>query len=279
MPTYRLTIEYDGSKFSGWQTQVEQRTVQGVLVRVLRELTSDDELMLQGAGRTDAGVHALGQVASLRCARRLAVDSLLARLERALPADLAVLDIRPVADGFHARHDAVARSYRYQITRRRSAFGKRATWWIGDPLDVERMRAAAALFVGRHDFSAFARPGHRAPSTIVVVDECGLWELGELILLRVVASHFLWGQVRRMVGALATVGRSAAEPGDVARWLDKTAPPPALAAPAAGLFLERVCYPGEPRTLPLPTPVGVPWPDRDAPPGAGAAHPPRRPRR
>ena len=171
MPTYRLTIEYDGSKFSGWQTQLKHRTVQGVLISALRELLGDDGLTLQGAGRTDAGVHALGQVASLRCARGFAVDHILNRLEHALPSDLAVLDIRPAAAGFHARHDAVARCYRYQITRRRSAFGKRATWWVDGALDVDRMRAAAGLFVGRHDYAAFARAGHKAPSTIVVVDD------------------------------------------------------------------------------------------------------------
>ena len=263
MPTYRLTIEYDGSKFSGWQTQLKHRTVQGVLISALRELLGDDGLTLQGAGRTDAGVHALGQVASLRCARGFAVDRILDRLEHALPSDLAVLDIRPAAAGFHARHDAVARCYRYQITRRRSAFGKRATWWVDDALDVDRMRAAAGLFVGRHDYAAFARAGHKAPSTIVVVDDCGLWEFGELVLLRIIASHFLWGQVRRMVGALVAVGRGAAAASDVPRWLDGSAPPPEPAAPGSGLFLERVHYPGEPRALPTPAPIGVPWLQRD----------------
>jgi tRNA pseudouridine38-40 synthase len=277
MPTYRLIIEYDGSKFSGWQTQLKHRTVQGVLISVFRELLGDQGLTLQGAGRTDAGVHALGQVASLRCARRFAVDRTLDRLERALPSDLAVLDIRPAADGFHARHDAVARCYRYQITRRRSAFGKRATWWLYGALDIERMRTAAGLFVGRHDFAAFARAGHAAPSTIVVVDECALWEFGELVLLRLVASHFLWGQVRRMVGALVAVGRGAADPSDVTRWLDGSAPPPEPAAPASGLFLERVLYPGESRTLPPPTPVGVPWPRPDGNRETGDAARPSRP--
>jgi tRNA pseudouridine38-40 synthase len=275
MPTYRLTIEYDGSKFSGWQTQLKQRTVQGVLISALRELLDDQGLTLQGAGRTDAGVHALGQVASLRCARRFAVDRILDRLERDLPSDLAVLDIRPAADGFHARHDAVARCYRYQITRRRSAFGKRATWWVDGALDVDRMRTAAGLFVGRHDYAAFARAGHKAPSTIVVVDECTLWELGELVLLRLVASHFLWGQVRRMVGALVAVGRGAAAPSDVPRWLDGSAPPPEPAAPGSGLFLERVHYPGEPRELPPPAPVGVPWLDREWGGGREGGDPPR----
>lgn len=259
MPTYRLTIEYDGSKFSGWQTQLRHRTVQGTLIAALGEILGDSRITLQGAGRTDAGVHALAQVASLRCRQPMDIPVVLGRLERVLSSDLAVLDIRPAPDRFHARHDAVARSYRYQISRRRSAFGKRVTWWVADPLDLERMRAAAVHFVGRHDYAAFARAGHTAPSTIVVVDECRLWEVGELVLLRIVASHFLWGQVRRMVGALVAVGRGAADPADVPRCLSGDTPPPEPAAPASGLFLEAVLYPGDPHELPPPVPVGVPW--------------------
>jgi tRNA pseudouridine38-40 synthase len=262
MPTYRVTIEYDGSKFSGWQTQLRHRTVQGVLVTTLRELLGDCELTLQGAGRTDAGVHALAQVASLRCARSFDVQRVMDRLARGLPSDLAVLDLRRAADSFHARHDAVGRSYRYQLIRRRSAFGKRFTWWVGRTLDLDRMREAAAQFVGRHDFAAFARSGHAAPSTIVVVEECRLWEIGDLVELRIVASHFLWGQVRRMVGALVAVGTGDAVPADVPRWLAGAAPPPVQAAPAAGLFLEAVFYRGDRRELGPPAPVGVPWPDR-----------------
>jgi tRNA pseudouridine38-40 synthase len=259
MPTYRLTIEYDGSKFSGWQVQLHHRTVQGLLVTALREILSDPRITVQGAGRTDAGVHALAQVASLKCARRFDIGLVMQRLERALPSDLAVVGIRPEAEAFHARHDAVARCYLYQLARRRSAFGKRATWWVAADLDLERMRRAAALFAGRHDYAAFARSGHQATSTIVVVDECRLFELGELVLVRLVASHFLWGQVRRMVGALVAVGAGAADPDDVRLWLAGTEAPPEPAAPASGLFLERVLYRGEPRQLPPPFPVGVPW--------------------
>ncbi len=273
MPSYRLTIEYDGSKFCGWQTQVRQRTVQGVLVDVLRGLLGDSRLTLQGAGRTDAGVHALAQVASLRCARSFAIGRVMEDLARALPSDLAVLDIRPAAESFHARHDAVARCYLYQVIRRRSAFGKRSTWWLGGDLDVKGMRSAAAHFAGRHDFAAFARSGHTAPSTIVVVEDCRLWEVGELVLIRILASHFLWGQVRRMVGALVAVGRGAAEPEDAPGWLTGSVPPPEPAAPSSGLFLEAVFYPGEPRELPPPAPIGVPWQTRVIGPGADGGQP------
>jgi tRNA pseudouridine38-40 synthase len=257
VPTYRLTIEYDGSKFAGWQVQASGRTVQGVLLETLRAATGEREIDLQGAGRTDAGVHALAQVASLRCRSTLEPPRVIAALERSLPADLAVLSLTPAPRSFHARHDAIARAYRYQLASRRSAFGKRVTWWVGD-LDVRRMREAAAGFVGRHDFAPFAKRAQDAESTLVEVEACEVAATGSLVLVRLVASHFLWAQVRRMVGALVTVGRGEARSSEVPRWLDGSVPPPPLAAPAAGLFLEAVRYPGEPWELPPLRPVGVP---------------------
>lgn len=258
MPTYRLLIEYDGTKFAGWQAQASGRTVQGVLLETLRALTGERGLDLQGAGRTDAGVHALGQVASLRCRQSPDAGKLLRDLERELPADLAVLDLRAAARGFHARHDAEGRAYRYQIATRRSAFGKRTSWWVADKLDVGTMIQAAAAFVGRHDFRAFARRAREAESTIVEVEACEIADSGGCVLVRMVASHFLWNQVRRMVGALVTVGRGDAKPSDVPHWLSGHAPAPLLAAPAAGLFLEAVRYPGAAWRLPLLEPIGLP---------------------
>ena len=258
MPTYRLLIEYDGSRFAGWQVQASGRTVQGVLLDVLRELTGEREIDLQGAGRTDAGVHALGQVASLRCPRRIHPAEALRALDRLLPQDLAVRRLDPAPPGFHARHDAVSRAYRYQVSTRRSAFGKRFTWWVPERLDPAAMQAAATLFVGRHDFAALAKRSAAAESTLVEVEGCTVAATGEVVLVRVVASHFLWNQVRRMVGALVEVGRGHAAPSDVEGWLAGTVPPPQLAAPAAGLFLEAVRYPGEPWRLATLEPVGVP---------------------
>ena len=260
MPTYRLDLEYDGSKFSGWQVQASGRTVQGVLLDTLRAVTGQHELDLQGAGRTDAGVHALGQVASLRVKRALEPQRLRGELERELPADLAVLDVRPAHPRFHARHDALARVYRYQITARRSAFGKRTTWWVPEPLDARAMSAAARAFEGRHDFRAFARRAGEAESTIVEVAACRVATLAEFTLVRIVGSHFLWNQVRRMVASLVAVGRGEASADDVPDWLDGRAAPPAGAAPAAGLFLEAVRYAGEAAELPPLVPVGPPLP-------------------
>src|SRR5512136_2624571 len=217
MPTYRLLIEYDGTKFAGWQVQAAGRTVQGVLLETLRRLTGEKGLDLQGAGRTDAGVHALGQVASLRCRRPVEPVRLTRDLERELPPDLAVLDVRQAPKGFHARHDALSRAYRYQIARRRSAFGKRTTWWVAGVLDVEAMARGAAEFVGRHDFRAFAKRAKEAESTIVEVEACEVAAAGEFVLLRMIASHFLWNQARRMVGTLVQIGRGGALPADVPR--------------------------------------------------------------
>jgi len=257
MPTYRLTLEYDGTKFLGWQVQPRGRTVQGTLLDALREALGERHIDLQGAGRTDAGVHALGQVASLRCPRALDPHGLAADLERRLPADLAVLEIAPAPRGFHARHDAVRRVYRYQLATRRSAFGKRFTWWVG-PLDARAMRHAAAAFVGRHDFATFAKRAVEAESTVVVVDSCEVAVAGDLVLCRIAASHFLWNQVRRMVGALVAVATGEAAAADVPRWLAGELAPPAQAAPAAGLFLEAVDY-QDARVPLLPlAPVGVP---------------------
>jgi tRNA pseudouridine38-40 synthase len=257
MPTYRLLIEYEGTKFAGWQVQATGRTVQGVLLATLRDLTGERDLDLQGAGRTDAGVHALGQVASLRCRRALAPDRLARLLEQRLPADLAVLEVRSAPRGFHARHDAEARAYRYQVATRRSAFGKRTTWWIPGGIAVEAMARGAAAFVGRHDFRAFTKRAGEAESTVVELSSCEVVAVGDCVLVRLVASHFLWNQVRRMVGALANIGRGEADAADVPLWLSGRATPPQLAAPAAGLFLEAVRYADEPWALPPLLPLGV----------------------
>jgi tRNA pseudouridine38-40 synthase len=258
VPAYRLLIEYEGTRFAGWQVQARGRTVQGVLLDALRHALGERDIDLQGAGRTDAGVHALGQVASLRCRRPFKPGRLLAQLERDLPSDLAVLAILPAPRDFHARHDANGRAYRYQIARRRSAFGKRTTWWVPERLDLAAMAESARRFVGRHDFAAFARRAQEAVSTVVEVERCELVATGDFVLVRVAASHFLWNQVRRMVGALVVVGRGEAAPSDVPAWLAGTAPAPPLAAPAAGLFLEAVRYPGEAWDLGPLAPVAIP---------------------
>ncbi len=258
MPTYRLLLEYDGTKFSGWQILPKGRTVQGVLLDALRHVTGERELSLFAAGRTDAGVHALGQVVSFRTRKALSTDRVLRELEAILPADVAVRDVRLSAPGFHARHDATGRAYRYQLALRRSAFGKRTTWWVGLPLDLEAMERASKLFLGRHDFKAFSKRSKEQKSTVVEVEQVLVVPRGSVVLIRVVASHFLWNQMRRMVAVLVSVGRGELQPQAIPDLLAERIPLPPLAAPAAGLFLEAVRYPGEPFRLPPLEPVGVP---------------------
>lgn len=250
MPRFKLLIEYAGTRYSGWQIQKNARTVQGEIDRAVREVSKRREFELYGAGRTDAGVHALAQVAHLELYTDLPPESLRRRLNDELPADIHIRAIDPAPHRFHARHDAVSRCYLYQISRRRTAFGKPFVWWIREPLDLDAMRTAAAAFVGMKNFAAFTDDDPAEKSTRVLVDAIAFVEAGSLILIRVQGSHFLWKMVRRMVGVLAAVGRGELKPSDAGRLLAEgnragARPPASLAAPAAGLFLEAVLYKGD----------------------------------
>jgi tRNA pseudouridine38-40 synthase len=247
VPRFKLTIEYAGTRYSGWQIQKNARTIQGEIDRAARTVTARKDFELYGAGRTDAGVHALAQVAHLDVATSLPAETLRRRLNDELPSDINILEAIQVPHRFHARHDAVARRYLYQIARRRTAFAKAHIWWVREPIDVSKMREAATAFVGMRDFKAFAATADRGdaeeppPSTLVLVDRVEIIEDGALVLIGVEGSHFLWKMVRRMVGFLVEIGRGEAPPADPARF---TAPP-------SGLFLARVYYKGDTRTDPL----------------------------
>ncbi len=256
MPRFRLLIEYNGTRYAGWQVQKNARTVQGELIRAAREVTQRETLEVYGAGRTDAGVHALGQVAHLDVATTLPAGTLLERLNDALPGDINVRALTVASHRFHARHDAVARRYVYQISRRRTAFGKRFVWWVRAPLDLDAMRRAAGVFQGLHDFEAFSDDRRSEKSTKVLVDDVAIVERGDLVLMRVTGSHFLWRMVRRMVGVLVAVGSGEVKAADVAQLMRGSGELPArLTAPASGLFLEAVAYPGE--TLPAADGAGL----------------------
>jgi tRNA pseudouridine38-40 synthase len=247
MARFKLTVEYAGTRYSGWQIQKNARTVQGEIDKAVRTVTGRAGFELYGSGRTDAGVHAMAQVAHLDIAGPVAPVQLLRRLNDELPADIAILTIEPVDRRFHARHDAVSRSYLYQITRRKTAFAKPFVWWVKDDLDVNRMREGAALFVGRHDFRSFSDDDPDLKSTLVVLDAVDIEEEDALVLVRVRGSHFIWKMVRRIVGVLVEVGRGMLDPARVARFLRERSDLPArLTAPASGLFLEHVFYRDEP---------------------------------
>ncbi len=252
MARFRLDLEYVGTRYSGWQAQKNARTVQGALNEAVARASRRDDFASYGAGRTDAGVHALHQVAHLDLETRLAALALQHALNDELPADINLLRVAKVSRQFHARHSAVARSYLYQIARRRTAFGKPFVWWIRDRLDVETMAVAARVFEGRHDFRSYADMGPKEGSTRVEIERVELVEAGDLLLLRVRGSHFLWKMVRRRVGVIAEVGRGGLAARDAERFLDAPSDVPAqLTAPPSGLFLERIYYEGDAPPGPL----------------------------
>jgi tRNA pseudouridine38-40 synthase len=249
MPTYKLTIEYEGTRYSGWQAQGNtQKTIQGHLLRAAGEVLG--EVDLGGAGRTDAGVHAIAQVAHLRTRKALEPQVIVHKLNDLLPHDINVLDAVRARDDFHARHDATSRAYLYQIATRRTAFAKPFVWWIKDRLDVDAMQRAAAAVAGRHDFSAFTdKRLKEEESRIVVVERCELVTHGDLILVRIAASHFLWKMVRKLISLLVEIGRGNEK--DIRSRLHAKAAPWAPTAPPSGLFLESIAYERETADRPL----------------------------
>lgn len=243
MPRFKLTIEYAGTRYSGWQIQKNARTVAGELERAIRTITKAKRLELYGSGRTDAGVHAIAQVAHLDVATTLPPETLRRRVNDELPADINLLAVEIVSHRFHARHDAIGRRYLYQISKRRTAFHKPFVWWVRDDLDLSRMRDAAALFTGLQDFRSFTDDEPDDKSTKVHVGSIDVSERDDLILIRIDGSHFLWKMVRRIVGVLVEAGRGALTLEEIRKMLREGSGTPArLTAPASGLFLEKVSY-------------------------------------
>jgi tRNA pseudouridine38-40 synthase len=251
----RLLLEYAGTRYSGWQIQKNARTVQGELNRALERATGG-RVETYGSGRTDAGVHALGQVAHADLSRPLPAAALVARTNDALPADINLLAAERVPARFHARHAAVARSYVYQIALRRTAFFKPWVWWVRDPLDLSRVEEAARALSGFQDFRAFTDDDPDEKSTRVLVEGITVRAQGALVLVRVVGSHFLWKMVRRLVGVMVECGRGGLTPEEIPALLSGRGDLPArLTAPASGLFLERVFYAPPPPDWPLEPPL------------------------
>lgn len=249
---FKLTLEYAGTRYSGWQKQKNARTVQGDLEFAIAETLETNDFECQGSGRTDAGVHALMQVAHLEAHMPMPLVKFRRLVNDALPSDIHVLSTTKAHHRFHARHAAVGRSYLYQVSRRRSAFAKSYIWWVKDPLDVALMIAAASRFSGMHDFQSFSDDDPEDKSTAVLIEDVTLAEHGDLILIRIAGSHFLWKMVRRMVGVLVEIGRGGLPVSQIDEFLRAPSAAPAkLTAPASGLFLEHVFYEGDRRDLPL----------------------------
>ncbi len=261
MSHWKLILSYDGTTFHGWQVQPGLATVQGTLAQTLHHLTGETVLP-QGSGRTDAGVHALAQVATFSLAGGIPAENLQRALNRALPASIRILSAETVPETFHARHSAVAKTYEYRIFRRRlgsaddadricSPFLAPYAWDCRWTLDPAPMQAAAELFLGSHDFTSFAasdpdlrqRATLDAPNPLKTIMASALVLENGLLTYRITGSGFLHHMVRNIVGTLAEIGCGALAPADVSRILaarNRSAAGPT--APANGLFLHTVHY-------------------------------------
>lgn len=245
MPRYRLTIEYDGAPFVGWQIQDNGPSVQGALLRAV-EAFSGERVQVQGAGRTDTGVHALGQVAHIDLARDWPDDTVRDALNHHLKPDpVAVLEACAVGDDFHARFSATGRHYLYRILNRRSrpALDDGRVWHVPRPLDAGAMHTAAQSFVGHHDFTTFRSVQCQSRSPVKTLDRFEVSRSGDVIEMRVSARSFLHRQVRSMAGTLKRVGEGAWSRADLETALaaaDRKACGPV--APPDGLYLVRVDY-------------------------------------
>ena len=249
-----MGVEYDGTHFCGWQQQPQLRTVQGELERAL-SLVADATITAVCGGRTDAGVHAHGQVAHFDTDVRRSMRAWVLGTNAHLPRQASVSWVRPVPQFFHARYSALRRHYRYSILNRaaRSAMHEGRTTWIHAPLDTERMQASAVHLLGEHDFSAFRAAECQSNSPIRRVDRLQIERSGELVHIDIAANAFLHHMVRNIAGLLIEVGRGERTPEAVKTLLegrDRRANAPT--APAEGLALRRIEYPAAFR---LPDPV------------------------
>ena len=249
MPTWKLEIEYEGTRYRGWQIQHNVKTIQGEMMAAARQLF-ESKVEVFGSGRTDAGVHALHQIVHLKAPdlkANLTPRQIQHGFNDVLPHDINILNVRNADDNFHARHDAVARYYLYRISTRRTAFEKSLVWWIKDNLDARAMAEAAAMIIGKHDFASFCETEEgKRQSTLVNVIHSEVFTDDDLICIRIGASHFLWKMVRRIVGMLAEVGRGNLTYDGFERLLKfKSDVPAKFTAPPSGLFLEQVLYKGD----------------------------------
>jgi tRNA pseudouridine38-40 synthase len=244
----KLIVAYDGTNYAGWQIQPDKPTVQAAIEAAWHEITRET-VRVTAAGRTDAGVHALGQVVAVATESRLPVSDLQRGLNAVLPEDVAVVALEEAGEGFHATYDALGKTYRYQIHNGRvpAIFDRLYTWHYPQPLDADAMHAAAQALVGKHDFSSFESIGSERPTSVRTITALsgrrGTGDLTDRVTIEVTGDGFLYNMVRAIVGSLVEVGRGARDvnwPAEVLAACDRTRA--GQTAPPQGLFLVRVEY-------------------------------------
>ncbi|WP_456434401.1 tRNA pseudouridine(38-40) synthase TruA [Thermosulfuriphilus sp.] len=246
MRNIKLTIEYDGTNYLGWQKQRVGPTIQGVLEETLSRILNH-RVSVRGAGRTDAGVHALGQVANFKTTSRMDTASLKRALNALLPRDMAIIKVEEVELKFHAQFSAKRKTYFYQIISRpvRSAIWRNYAWWLPDRLDLEAMRACLPHICGRRDFASFRNTGTSTKTTVRTVYEAIIKRVpvAGMIRFEITADGFLRYMVRNLAGALVRVGQGRMSPEEFVALMEardrSLAPPP---APPQGLYLKEVVY-------------------------------------
>lgn len=246
MPIWKLEIEYDGTRYYGWQFAQDSKTVQGELTRVGRDLFSG-RLEIVASEKTEAGVHALQQIAHLKVSELkedVKPKQILEGFNELLPHDINVLKLQNAAEDFYAERDANSKQYLYKISPRRTAFSKNFVWWVKHEIDVRKMKSAADYLIGTHDFASFSyvdldnKSGCKA-----TVEKVDVFIENELVCIRIKANRFFPQMVRRIVGILVEVGRGRLADTAFERMLRfPTDAPRKFTAPASGLFLEKVCY-------------------------------------
>lgn len=246
MARYKVVLEYDGTRYYGWQAQKGSRTLQGEFFTVFEKLFPGERCEFYGAGRTDSGVHALSQVAHLDIKKEIPPKNLMYAINDLLPPDIHVLNVEKCGIRFHARYDAIARSYVYLISSRRTAFEKTHCWWIRDTLDLRKMKAVAKTWEGMHDFRSFTDQSPEEGSTRVEVHFIDIHQAGDLTAIHITGSHFLWKMVRRLTGILVEVGRGNISEKETSVMLTDFSELPARhTAPPSGLYLHHVYYSGD----------------------------------
>ena len=242
MRGFRLTVEYDGTDFVGWQSQQNGRAVQDEILKALHQVLGE-EITLIGAGRTDSGVHARGQVAGFRTEKTIEPGKLLTALNGLLSEDVRVLSVKDAPASFHARFDARQRRYSYHISLKPSALDRRTCWYVRYHLDVPMMVAAAKQILGKHDFSAFCKHEAEVDNRVctVMLSEWNATE--DRLVYSIAADRFIHGMVRALVGTMVDIGRGYTpleKVSDIMASRNRSAA--GTAAPAKGLCLEEVVY-------------------------------------